>query len=104
MTLRSGSSCYCEDPDAIIRVFMTLHCHIVLTSPKIILARLVNTHSFLEGRVFQEMEGDVGVFKAEGTTMSISLQVKGHRIFLFISCTNERVFFRNNILAWSKHW
>lgn len=65
---------------------------------------LANIHSSLEGRVFQEMEGDVGVFMAEGTTMSISLQVEGHRIFLFISCTNECVFFRNNILAWSKHW
>lgn len=98
VTLRLGSSCYCKDPSAITRLFTTVHCHIVLTSPKIILAMLVNIHSSLEGRVFQEMEGDVGVFMAEGTTMSMSLHVEGHRIFLFISCTNECVFFRNNIM------
>jgi len=58
MTLRSSSSCYCKEPGAIMRVFMTLRCHIVLTSPKINLAMLVNIHSSPEIRVSREMEDD----------------------------------------------
>jgi len=37
---------------------MTLRCHIVLTSPKINLAMLVNIHSSPEIRVSREMEDD----------------------------------------------
>ena len=71
VTLRSSSSCYCKEPGAIMRVFMTLHCRIVLTSPKIVLAMLINTHSSLEGRVSREMEDDAEFLKAEGTTVSV---------------------------------
>lgn len=85
-----------------MRVFVTLHCCIVLTSPKIILAMLVNIHSSLQGRVSQEMEDDAEFLKAEATTMSMSLWVEGHRTSLFTSFMNERAFFRNNICAWSK--
>lgn len=81
---------------------MSVHCHIALTS-KIILAMLVNTHSFLEGRVSQDMEGGVDFLKAEGITVSTSLQVKGHRTSLVGSRKNEHVSFRNSVLSWSKH-
>lgn len=55
-----------------MRVFTTLHWHIVLISPKITLAMLVNIHSSLEGKMSQEMEDDAEFLKAEGTIVSIS--------------------------------
>lgn len=82
---------------------MTLHCRIVLTSPKIVLAMLVNIHGSLEGRVSRETEDHAEILKTEGTTVSISLQAEGHRTSLFASCMNECVFFRSNIRAWSTH-
>lgn len=103
VTLRSSSSCYCKGPGATIRVFRTLHCHIVLTSPKIILEMLVKIHSSLEGGVSWEMEYDAEFLKAEGTTVSISLQAEGHGTSLLVPCMNGCAFFRNNIGAWSKH-
>lgn len=67
-----------------MRMFMTFHWHIVLTSLKIILAISASIHSSLEGRVSREMEDDEEILKAERTMVSISLQVEGHRTSLLV--------------------
>lgn len=64
---------------------------------------LVITHSSLEGRVSQEMEDGVEFLKAEGITVSTSLQVKGHKTSLAGSSKNEHVSLRNSVLSCSKH-